>query len=540
MPENAGRKKIPPWVTIICLATLVFGVAGHDLWTPDEPREAEIARAMAAGKTWLFPRLAGLPFVEKPPLYYWVSAAMMLSLGKITSLTTAARATSALFAALTAFALWLAAGRYLGKQRALGALLILLTTAGFFHVGHWIIMDSLLMFLPAAAVLLLFYGLDRSKPLPLLGGYLAAALGFLTKGFVAWVLIAVPWALLFFLYFSSVRRRLLLHLAGVVLLLAPVGAWMAAFRHGGGEELFREWFINNQIGRFLGHTVELGHLHGPFYYLLRAPVFLLPWTPVLLGWIVHRGWRRGLKEPSGARNLVLLAAAWAFGGLFLLSLAGTKRSIYFYPLIPAFALLSALYIRQSPKWVRVTLMVICVIILLPMIVLSVTATTWSGDTYKFQLKFNFLVLVCAALGIFSFIRFKENPLVRVAAVSGLAFLTIVFSIIPFMDSYKSYGPQIRHLVAAIPPGAQSYTCGWSIDETTRAFFSYHSGLTVINIEDPERLVDILNGRDERFYLVVSRRDRFPFKNPDLPPLRILTEEKMGKHRHMILIAGETE
>jgi len=36
-------KPIPVWVILICLATLGFGIAGHALWTADEPREAEIA-----------------------------------------------------------------------------------------------------------------------------------------------------------------------------------------------------------------------------------------------------------------------------------------------------------------------------------------------------------------------------------------------------------------------------------------------------------------------------------------------------------------
>ncbi len=44
------------------------------LWGPDEPREAEIAREIFETGSYVVPRFSGLPFVEKPPLYYDVSA----------------------------------------------------------------------------------------------------------------------------------------------------------------------------------------------------------------------------------------------------------------------------------------------------------------------------------------------------------------------------------------------------------------------------------------------------------------------------------
>src|SRR5450631_4378413 len=44
------------------------------LWTPDEPREAEISREMALSPG-VIPTLNGERFIEKPPLYYWLVAA---------------------------------------------------------------------------------------------------------------------------------------------------------------------------------------------------------------------------------------------------------------------------------------------------------------------------------------------------------------------------------------------------------------------------------------------------------------------------------
>ena len=48
---------------------------GRGLWTPDEPREADIAWRMSLQSDRTLPQLAGVPFLEKPPLSYWMSAA---------------------------------------------------------------------------------------------------------------------------------------------------------------------------------------------------------------------------------------------------------------------------------------------------------------------------------------------------------------------------------------------------------------------------------------------------------------------------------
>jgi len=120
-----------------------------------------------------------------------------------------------------------------------------------------------------------------------------AGLAFLTKGFVAWMLLFLPWGLLGGLYFRSIRRRPGLHLAGLLLLLGPPAVWMGAFYLQAGPELWREWFIDNQIGRFTGGSTHLGHLKGPFYYLWLAPVALMPWTPIIIDWLIRRGWRSG-------------------------------------------------------------------------------------------------------------------------------------------------------------------------------------------------------------------------------------------------------
>ena len=46
---------IPLWIVILCLLISLVGIADHDLWTPDEPREAAIMLNMRRTGNLLVP-----------------------------------------------------------------------------------------------------------------------------------------------------------------------------------------------------------------------------------------------------------------------------------------------------------------------------------------------------------------------------------------------------------------------------------------------------------------------------------------------------
>src|SRR6266542_2408717 len=61
-------------IAVVFLALTLFHTKQIPLIDRDEGRYAEAAREMLALRDWLVPRLFGVPYLEKPPLFYWLAA----------------------------------------------------------------------------------------------------------------------------------------------------------------------------------------------------------------------------------------------------------------------------------------------------------------------------------------------------------------------------------------------------------------------------------------------------------------------------------
>ena len=83
------------FLTIVILSVMLTDFYHPYLWSSDEPREAEIARETLVDNHWITPHLCGLPFLEKPPLYYNIVALAYRLTGSINP--PAARAVSLAF-----------------------------------------------------------------------------------------------------------------------------------------------------------------------------------------------------------------------------------------------------------------------------------------------------------------------------------------------------------------------------------------------------------------------------------------------------------
>ena len=90
-------------LALYCLigAWLLFGLFGRDPWKPDEAYTFGVVNHMVQTGDWIVPHLAGEPFMEKPPLFFFTSAMFVRLLGGALSPHDAARLATALYVGLT-------------------------------------------------------------------------------------------------------------------------------------------------------------------------------------------------------------------------------------------------------------------------------------------------------------------------------------------------------------------------------------------------------------------------------------------------------
>ena len=358
------------WILAILIALApmwLIGTLDRGAWTPDEPREADIAWRMSLQRDWALPQLASQPFLEKPPLSYWMSAESMRLFGPSVR---AARAPNVLYAAITAISMGTLAFVMDGAAAAVVAALVAGTAITAFRVTVWLAPDACLLAGCAVSLLGAYLGYTAAPGRRKLWGYLlmhaGAAIGFMAKSAPGWL---VPGLALLTLIawerrWSELRRAELY--AGFILEAIVIGPWIyAVARTAHGDESLRVLFWYNLAGRFThiaapaAYQYSVAHRNSPGKYFLELPVYLLPWTALAAA----AAWRAltrvrlpKVAAPSEAQVDCSMQTRWRFAVaaslpfLLLLTVAATARDVYAAPALLGVSLLIALEIGDAQRF----------------------------------------------------------------------------------------------------------------------------------------------------------------------------------------------
>ena len=481
-PRSNGHP-IPMWmVWAICLVWLLAGLTGHEPWKPDEAYRFGPIYSMVAHADWLVPMLAGEPFLDISPGYYYVASITAKLFAVWLPLHDGARLASGLFIGMALIFTGLAGRELWGRGRGRVTTLILIGSLGLLVRAHQI--------LPATALLagcaLTFYGmaLVRRRVVP---GGMAIGIGLGLSFFVAGIpeLIALSAIVLSLFFLSAWRSRsFAIALAIATLFAAPfIVIWPAAL-HAADPALFARWL---QSGSDFAPA-------NAAYYLELMLWFAWPALPLAV-WALWRlrgefTRRAGLqlasiallslfvmllfRRASDAAAIVLLiplsligaagvetlrrgaasALDWfgvmTFGFFALLLWAGWVAMFTGYP-----TGIARWLDRQAPDFVAVF------------------------DATGFMIAFLLSVLWVASIRVLR--RSNQRAVIRWASGITLVWVIVASLWFPWLDYAKSYRSMTTSLSLALPNG-NVCVASRGLGEPQRALLEYYIGLRTERLE----------------------------------------------------------
>jgi 4-amino-4-deoxy-L-arabinose transferase-like glycosyltransferase len=488
---------------VACL--YLYGLGAWPLIEPDEGRNAEVAREMLAGGRWSVPYFNGLPYLDKPVLFFWAVAAAFRALGVDEF---AARLPSAL-AAVACVALTFAVARPLvGGGRAALAAVVFASAPIVLAFARLVIFDMLLTACVTAALYCLLQGRRTGavwRWWPAAAG--SMGLGLLCKGPVGVVVPLLAWAAARGALPPPPPRRAgtAPALVSIALFASMIAPWLA--RVEALEPGFLHYAVVDETLLRLTSAARFRRGAPPYFY-----AGVLAWAggvwSALLVWLSPELWRRWRAGGSDACAIAFATRA-AVAMVLFFTLSASKRPQYLLPAMVPLALLVAIACTAAPQRAAKALRgfggIAAVVGLVAVIVALRGFSTGTGDR-------SFLTpAVAGAAGVFlmgwgvatAIVGGRPAVAVGSAVVMGPGLLLTLLHPLGAAAEARS----TRALAAQVPPSAQ--VVGAAAFRTSLPFY----------LGRPVPLLS-RDGHELTSNYVVAMRDRFFGSSYWLPEARL--------------------
>ena len=320
---------LPLLLAMVALAYLL-PLGSHGLWIPDETRYAQISQGMLLSGNWVSPHFMDVRYFEKPAAGYWMIAIGQALFGQNLF---GVRFASALSTGLSVLLCYLVARRMWNEPRkSFACALLYMSFTVIAASAGYANLDPQFTFWVNLSLVALWFALDSTSRGQRLIAWavlgLACGMGFMTKGFLAWllpVLIALPWMI----WQKRWRELLVYGPVAVVVAIAVSLPWALAV-HAQEPDYWRFFFWHEHIRRFAGDDAQ--HNAPWWYYLPLLVAFSMPWV-ALLPPALKQAWQT--RRQSNIGFLLL----WLWMPLFFFSLSKGKLPAYILPCLLPLALL---------------------------------------------------------------------------------------------------------------------------------------------------------------------------------------------------------
>lgn len=529
------------WVYLLYLGLVAAQTAlalwSREVWFSDEARYAAALVEMMRGDNWVTLTLNGLPYPDKPPVYFWLLA-LIATIGGGTG-------TWVFFtgAAVSGFAFVCAAHWLVRRvvpvrpELALATGLLLLGTPYVATLFHYSRMDLLFAAAIVAAMACLHSGLRR----PSVSGWIIAGFALMTlasfiKGPLGHVL-----PLLALAADAVVARRLKRLLAwdmllGIVLSLVVAAAWFGAVVATLGWD-FVETVLDEQI---MQRAVSAWHHKHPFW--LYVPLMIgmwLPWTPLPALAPARRrivAWARVILRRDGlAVPTAYFGAVWAAGFIFLSILSG-KIHIYLLPTLAPLAAATAATLMDLKPRVRAQAfrMAATVYAIVGMAALVEGFGGFAPFPIDGLIAAGAIMLVGAiALAWFDGRWNAMRPFWINIGVVTLAMNVLGLVIAPSLDAVLSTRTQAELMRDYADRGYDVVAYA-----TYDGVYTYYYGDVVPEIDQPEELTAALESSER--LLIVMRRSSYDNLGALVAGLPVVQEQRIAENVYVMLVQEPAE
>lgn len=327
---------------------IFWGLGSFDLLDPDQGMWGAIAQEMVKGSDWITPHFDGVRYLEKPPLYFWLTALALFLFGPSEWVV---RIGSALPALGTAILTYRLGQLFYGGAAALLSALVMVSSLGVLRFARQPAPDFLFVF----SITLAIYGFVKTALAPSSSGndqppnfnrrmsmlfYVGIALAVLSKGLIGLLFPILIVGLFLWLSGERVTWRQWNLAKGLALFLVLALPWhlLAAWKNPGFL-----WFylVDNQFLRFLNRRayVEEDVSLTTLAFLANVLIWIFPWSIVLPAALREAvPWLR--STAARVERVRLLVGLWAVTVIGFFSLSSSKLEHYFLPAIVPLSLMA--------------------------------------------------------------------------------------------------------------------------------------------------------------------------------------------------------
>jgi 4-amino-4-deoxy-L-arabinose transferase-like glycosyltransferase len=541
MKNNFYNRDWPKVVLIIALGLLLYSynISGWDLWNPDEPRYAQVAKEMAETGKWMLPHLNGNVYHEKPPLVFWMVALSFKIFGSITEF--AARFPIVLLAVIGLVCTYFLGKALFDPVTGILSSLVLATSVEYFWLSRRLALDIPITFFILLSLISFYQGYQKEtgRRWYYLAFFCFIGLATLAKGPVGFILPLLT--VIMYLALKGELRQLkeMRFGLGTCVFLLILLLWLVPAGLQGGKGYFQEIVLHQTVSRFFDAWAH----RQPFYYYFEVfPAGFLPWIIFLPAAFIcsFQAWRRK-KEDEGDHLFPLVWFLVVFG---FFTFSKGKRELYILPLYPAAAIITGklwadYFTGQENSFVKRYMSVALVISACAMLIAGILPFFIQA---KFSKNLAFLptlsvipitaLFFVTAILLFVLRRRKTAYFTLILMMMICGMLYAVGSIMPTLNPLKSAKPVSREIISLMKPGDELVI----YKKETSAFNFYTRIYPIQKIESREALAKVLTS-DKRIFCLILKGD-FEKVKGSLKEAFPLREATVG-HRDFLLISNRS-